>query len=536
MADVAFSLVLFIFCSLAVLQGSLCVHPSVHLQAFEKKYARDRLQAERKLHQRKADAAFLMNRIQRPSAWATNPQDKAALVAFYHSTSGNQWANNSGWLKGDPCQDGWLGVYCSEEGRVLELTLVYNLIGGWLPPEMTQMDALQVLRLYSNNIGGKIPPGMFSMRALQVFDINYNQLNGSLPDTISMPSLTDLILYDNQLTGTLPTTWNTPKIQVINLADNILKGTLPPAIGRLKVTQLLVSNNRLGGSLPEEYGSLNNLQQLWMFGNMFDNAQLPPSWSGMTSMRSFEADMLNGPIPSWIGSNWVEVEVLIIVDGKLRGEFPPSLCELKKVQHLHLFNNSLNGELPDCICNLPQSLQSLQMSDNNFTGSIPECIGNLNLTDLHLSRNSFSGLLPRSIGNLRHLELLDVSGNNLYGSVPSTYVNLKGVTVLFALCYNKLSGIEDGLGPYLNFVKDYQCLLYDNPWNCPLPSFVPKECQATCSYCNSGDRHTSCSTCVAADCGWCNEGPNCLPGSSSGPEDSNCKNSDWTFGSASSCP
>ena len=533
MADFAFSLVLFTCCCLAVLQGVSCAH----LHALRNKHPYGRLQAERELFQRKAEAARLMNRVQRPSASATNPQDKAALEAFYRSTDGSQWAQNTGWMKGDPCQDGWLGVYCNEEGRVIELTLVYNVVGGSLPAEMTQLDALQILKLYSNSIEGEIPTGMFSMRALQVFDVNYNQLSGGLPDTVSMPNLTNLVLYDNQLTGRLPTTWNTPSVQVINLADNILRGPLPPAIGRLNLTQLLVSNNRLSGSLPEEYGSLNNLQQFWLFENVFDDASLPSSWSGMTSMLSFEADMLSGPFPSWIGSNWLKVEVLNLVDGKLSGEFPTSFCGLKKLQFLHLFNNSLSGQLPDCVCNLPQSLQSFQISDNNFTGSIPECIGNLNLTDLYFSRNSFSGLLPRSIGNMKYLELLDVSGNKLYGSVPSTYANLKGVTVLFSLCYNKLSGIEDGLGPFLNFVKDYQCLLYDNPWNCPLPSFVPKECRTSCSYCNSGDKHTSCSTCVGTGgCGWCSEGPNCLDGTSSGPEDSSCKSSDWTFGSASSCP
>lgn len=526
------ALLFLVLCCLAASEGS-----RAQLPAFGKTRYNGRLQVERDPRHHKEEATLLMNRVQRLSLSPTNPQDKAALVAFYRSTSGSQWTNSSGWMTGDPCQDGWLGVYCSEEGRVLELTLVYNLIGGSLPAEMIQMDALQVLRLYSNNIGGRIPVGMFALHSLQVFDANYNQLNGSLPDTISMSNLTSLVLYDNQLTGSFPATWNTPNIQVINLADNMLKGPLPPAIGRLNLTQLFVSNNQLNGSLPGEYGSLKNLQELWLFGNMFDNARLPSSWSGLTSIRSIEADALNGPLPNWIGSSWKEVEVLILVNGNLSGEFQMSLCDLKKLQYLHLYNNSLSGELPSCVCNLPQSLQSLQLSDNHFTGPIPECIGNLNLTDLYLSRNEFSGLLPRSIGNLRYMELLDVSGNNLYGSVPSTFVNLKDVTVLFALCYNKLSGIEDGLKPYFDFIKDYQCLLYDNPWNCPVPSFVPEECSVRCSYCNSGSKHTSCSTCVATDlCGWCNEGPNCLSGNPSGPDSGKCKSSDWTFGSASSCP
>ncbi len=38
---------------------------------------------------------------EKPSYKQTNPDDVQALEAFYNSTSGTTWLNNTGWLKGD---------------------------------------------------------------------------------------------------------------------------------------------------------------------------------------------------------------------------------------------------------------------------------------------------------------------------------------------------------------------------------------------------------------------------------------------------
>ena len=471
---------------------------------------------------------------------ATNPQDKLALERLYTSTNGPQWANNSGWMKGDPCMNYWYGVYCSDSGRILQLTLVYNLLSGPLPVDMVRLDQLQVLRLYSNDITA-VPVGLFSLGSLQILDLDNNEIHSPLPDAINMANVTTMNLYTNNIPGSFPTRWNTPNLQVLSLATNKIEGELPSSLGEISSLQeLYVSENLLTGSLPSSYSQLTNLNTLWTFSNNFDDARLPSSWSSLQNLVSVEMDGLSGEIPNYVGTQWSELESLVLVAGKLKGGFPTSLCSLKKIQHLHIYNNSLTGDLPDCICQLPSTLVTLEMSDNQFTGPIPQCIGDLsNLANLVISRNRLTGKLPPSMGNLKHLEILDVSGNGIYGSIPSTLNKLAGYTVQLGLCYNKLSSVENGLEKLFDFVKDYSCLLYNNPWNCPLPSFVPKECQATCSPCNSGQSHTSCSTCIASDgCGWCNEGGNCLPGSSSsGPDDEYmCNSSDWSFGPTAQCP
>jgi hypothetical protein len=64
-------------------------------------------------------------------------------------------------------------------------------------------------------------------------------------------------------------------------------------------------------------------------------------------------------------------------------------------------------------------LQTLDMSDNQITGSIPSSIGDLkNLNYLKLNNNSLSGVLPDSLAAINGLALVDLSFNNLSGPLP----------------------------------------------------------------------------------------------------------------------
>ena len=68
-----------------------------------------------------------------------------ALVALYHSTGGLTWLNNGYWLFTDtPCS--WYGVKCLV-GRVTEIRLSDNRLGGVIPPELGGMTHLEYLDL-----------------------------------------------------------------------------------------------------------------------------------------------------------------------------------------------------------------------------------------------------------------------------------------------------------------------------------------------------------------------------------------------------
>ena len=79
-----------------------------------------------------------------------------------------------------------------------------------------------------------------------------------------------------------------------------------------------------------------------------------------------------------------------------------------------------------------ENTDSLDLSDNQLTGSIPSEIGNLtNLTYLTLYNNDLTGSIPPEIGNLTNLTELWLSRNELTGSIPPEIGNLTNLTSLW---------------------------------------------------------------------------------------------------------
>ena len=354
-----------------------------------------------------------------------------------------------------------------------------------------------------------------------------------------MANLTYFSAYGNQLDGEIPSDWNAPNLQSIELSSNLFTGELPKSLGEVtSLVEIVVSRNQLGGTFPVSYGDLKSLQRLWLFYNNFNSPSIPSNWDGMKSLQDIQADGLTGAFPSWIGQGWPNLRNLVLTEGKLTGEFPESMCNCRELQILRIFNNSMASSIPNCICDL-RKMTDIELSDNDFTGAIPYCIGDIpGIESLVISRTNVSGEFPQSIGNLRNLTLLDVSSNMMTGTIPNSINNLREIAGFF-ICYNKFSRVESGLSNFFNRIKDYGCAFYSNPWSCPVSSEVPKECQAECSQCNSGDKHDYCSSCVQdTDCGWCKEGPNCLEGTQDGPDTIyRCLANDWSYGASdSSCP
>lgn len=464
----------------------------------------------------------------------TNPDDREALEAFYHSTGGPKWANNTGWLKGDPCTyPFWYGLYCIN-GRVLQINMVYNNLDGPLPTSISKMTALQVIRLYSNMLTGEIPETLFTMQSLQIVDFNSNSLTGVFPSTIRMANLTQLILYANNFKGEFPS-FDSPKLQLLEVSSNAFSGNLPEGIARAtSLTEIVVSRNMFTGVLPSSYGALTNLQKLWTFMNNFDRSPIPESYKQLVNLQDVQADGLNGEIPMWLGS-WTKLQYLVLVDGWLTGGFPESLCNCRDMLSLRLFNNSLTGTLPSCFCDMDKMVD-FEVSDNQFSGELPNQFrGCRSMENFYVSRNNITGQFPSTIGYPVNMTVIDISSNAFYGTIPNTIENLQETIADFAICYNMFSDVESGVSRFFDRIRDYSCLFYNNPWSCPLSTQVPKECTATCSNCNTPTNRGACGACVkVSGCGWCDLGQNCLMGDNRGPDSAyKCKMQDWKAGAGS---
>lgn len=92
---------------------------------------------------------------------------------------------------------------------------------------------------------------------------------------------------------------------------------------------------------------------------------------------------------------------------------------------MDLSNNSLSGQLPRSLQNCTL-LRFLQLEENKLSGSIPAWIGERisSLIILSLRSNKFHGNIGPQICLLVHIQLLDLSNNNISGIIPRCLNNL----------------------------------------------------------------------------------------------------------------
>ncbi|KAK9065063.1 hypothetical protein SSX86_016446 [Deinandra increscens subsp. villosa] len=111
-----------------------------------------------------------------------------------------------------------------------------------------------------------------------------------------------------------------------------------------------------------------------------------------------------------------------------------------RVISLALRDFGLAGSIPSDL-QFCESLQILDLSGNNLTGPIPTgiCSWLPYLVTLDLSNNEFTGEIPATLGNCSFLNTIILSGNRLSGSIPVQISNLGRLTK-FSVTNNDLSG------------------------------------------------------------------------------------------------
>lgn len=122
----------------------------------------------------------------------------------------------------------------------------------------------------------------------------------------------------------------------------------------------------------------------------------------------------------------------ISLDNKsLSGQISPAICMIQSLSALVLSSNFIAGVLPPQLTNC-SSLTVLNVTGNNMNGSLPNLSSLANLEILDLSLNYFSGNFPTWVGRLSSLVSLGL-GDNDYdeGEIPVSIGNLKNLTWLY---------------------------------------------------------------------------------------------------------
>lgn len=109
--------------------------------------------------------------------------EREALIAIYNALDGDNWTNHENWCSDKPVNE-WYGVSTNNLGFVESIYLMYNNLGGHLPPEIDALKELKSFNIYANHVTGTIPDEYSIVFCNGALDIRYNPLSGIIPRTI----------------------------------------------------------------------------------------------------------------------------------------------------------------------------------------------------------------------------------------------------------------------------------------------------------------------------------------------------------------
>ncbi|KAJ0976067.1 hypothetical protein J5N97_018032 [Dioscorea zingiberensis] len=112
-------------------------------------------------------------------------------------------------------------------------------------------------------------------------------------------------------------------------------------------------------------------------------------------------------------------------------------CVGSNITAIILNGANLGGELGDKLQNFT-TIITIDLSNNNIGGSIPENLP-LTMSKFFLSANQFTGSIPNSLSELTLLSDMSVNENHLTGDLPDAFQSLTGLINL-DLSSNNLSG------------------------------------------------------------------------------------------------
>ncbi|KAG8643677.1 hypothetical protein MANES_11G055431v8 [Manihot esculenta] len=304
---------------------------------------------------------------------------------------------------------------------------------------------LELLYLSHNSLKGRFPYWLLQNNVgLEILNLMNNSFNGQLEIGAKiLPSMTYLNLARNHFEGDLPfSTGDDCKLIALDLSRNNFSGEVQERLlsNCISLSYVRLSHNNFHGQIA--LFNLTQITDLELNDNQFEGtlSSLLTNFSHQSygpEVIHLSNNRLHGEIPHWMG-NFTGLNYLNLRDNLFQGQISYQLLSTR-IEYLDLSYNSFSGFLPSCFNG--NSLRQINLQGNRFSGSIPKALLNIStLNALDLSDNELSGtILNKSVENLSGLRVLLLRGNYFNGFIPNWLCQLNNVNLL-DLSRNSFSG------------------------------------------------------------------------------------------------
>lgn len=206
-----------------------------------------------------------------------------ALEAFYASTGGPNWKDNTNWLTTEPIST-WHGISNDADG-LYTLNLDNNNLVGQLPSSLGDLTDFKAIHIPNNpNLTGEIPESIGNLKKLGYLALYNDQLGGSIPSAITSCTNLFSLYLTNNLFESLPD-FSTKSLANLYVENNRLQfDDLAPVFNNKPVWFEYRPQHKFGS--PENYtrqvgesfaltanvGGTGNLYQWYKFGYPIEGA------------------------------------------------------------------------------------------------------------------------------------------------------------------------------------------------------------------------------------------------------------------------
>ncbi|KAL3584023.1 hypothetical protein D5086_015084 [Populus alba] len=432
---------------------------------------------------------FLSLQASPPPFLSSTNEDAQNLINFKTTLPNPSLLQN--WLPNqNPCT--FTGVECHETtNRVTSIGLANISLSCDFHPVaafLLTLENLESLSLKSANISGSIsfPLGSKCSSVLSYLDLSQSSLSGNASDIATLrscPALKSLDLSGNSIEFSVHEEKSSGlrglSFEFLDLSFNKIVGSnAVPFIlseGCNELKHLALKGNKVSGDI--DFSSCKNLQYLDVSANNFSSSV--PSFGKCLALEHLDisANKFHGDLGHAIGA-CVKLNFLNVSSNKISGPIP--VLPTASLQSLSLGGNLFEGEFPLHLVDACPGLVMLDLSFNNLSGSVPSSLGSCtSLETLDISTNNFTGELPvDTVLKMTSLKRLDLGYNAFTGGLPDSFSQHASLESL-DLSSNGLSGpIPTGLcqGPSNNLKELY---LQNNMFTGSVPATLSNCSQLT---------------------------------------------------------